>query len=234
MTEEERRAKNCEKSKRYREKHADDPKFKARVANTKRKWCAENKEKLRRQKRERYHTNPQAKAVAIASGLRWKENNPERWQEAQDAWRLAHKEEIKEYSRQYHKKKKLISETADRREKRLEKRRCYYKKNAKKVIAATKLYIATHSGFNAKNCASRRAQRNKSMPSWADRSAIAALYREAKRLTRETGIVHHVDHIIPLKHKLVCGLHVSANLQILPGVDNMKKSNRFSVDHVSP
>lgn len=39
----------------------------------------------------------------------------------------------------------------------------------------------------------------------------------------------HVDHIIPLKHDLVCGLHVVANLQIIPGSENLSKNNRFVV-----
>lgn len=70
-------------------------------------------------------------------------------------------------------------------------------------------------------------RRNMRMPPWANGAAIRAIYAEAKRLTRETGIQHHVDHIIPLQGERVTGLHVETNLQILTGSENSRKRNRF-------
>jgi hypothetical protein len=73
----------------------------------------------------------------------------------------------------------------------------------------------------------RQAAKIQRTPVWADTAAIEKFYLEARRLTEETGIRYHVDHIIPLNGKNVCGLHVENNLQVIPMVDNIRKSNRF-------
>lgn len=71
-----------------------------------------------------------------------------------------------------------------------------------------------------------RASKLRATPVWADKSAIEVIYSEARALTRETGILHHVDHIVPLVSKLVCGLHVPANLRAIPAKENHTKNNR--------
>lgn len=57
-----------------------------------------------------------------------------------------------------------------------------------------------------------------------DSEEIKAIYRAALRLEKETGIKHHVDHIIPLK---LGGKHEIANLQILTATENMRKGARL-------
>lgn len=61
-------------------------------------------------------------------------------------------------------------------------------------------------------------------PAWANRKAINRIYTRAKRM-RERGIEVHVDHIIPLNHPHICGLHVPANLRIMCSKQNRVKSN---------
>jgi hypothetical protein len=72
---------------------------------------------------------------------------------------------------------------------------------------------------NAKN--SSRFHRAKAQkPKWADMSKIREFYRNCPD-------GYHVDHIIPLRGETVSGLHVEENLQYLPALDNIKKSNLF-------
>lgn len=83
-----------------------------------------------------------------------------------------------------------------------------------------------HAGKWNAICATHWADKLSATPAWADADAISAAYEEAERLTVVTGKVHHVDHMVPLRSKLVCGLHVQDNLRPLLGADNIRKSNR--------
>lgn len=68
------------------------------------------------------------------------------------------------------------------------------------------------------------------MPAWANKFFIEEIYELARRRTEITGFPWHVDHIVPLKSELVCGLHVQSNLRVIPAVENHKKKNYFWPD----
>lgn len=78
--------------------------------------------------------------------------------------------------------------------------------------------------------AKRNSSKLHATPLWADFDAISQIYREASRIQLETGVKMHVDHIVPLQHPLVCGLHCVANLQILTATENIAKKNYWWPD----
>ena len=90
-------------------------------------------------------------------------------------------------------------------EKSASRAREQYRKNSKRIIASV---IA------------RDKRVRQATPPWADMKAIKAFYE-----ARPDGF--HVDHIVPLRGKNICGLHVLENLQYLPASENCSKGNRF-------
>lgn len=91
-------------------------------------------------------------------------------------------------------------------------------------------YLLANSDKVREYASKYRAQKIRATPPWLsekDREAIAAIYAEAVRLEKETRIPHEVDHIVPLRGDLVCGLHIPINLQILTKDENLKKSNQW-------
>lgn len=72
----------------------------------------------------------------------------------------------------------------------------------------------------------KRAAKLKAVPLWAKREKIKEIYALANQRTKETGVLHHVDHMYPLRSKWLCGLHIETNLQILTAEENTSKGNR--------
>jgi len=73
----------------------------------------------------------------------------------------------------------------------------------------------------------RRARERSQTPPWADAAATAAKYAEAERMTRQIGVVHSVEHCVPLAGGTVCGLHWHGNMEVRPLRDNLVKGTRW-------
>lgn len=105
----------------------------------------------------------------------------------------------------------------------------YRAENQEKI----KLGIAAWKKANRdKGCASaarRKANQLQATPAWANKAKIEEFYYTANMLGMHTGEHYHVDHIVPLKGRLVCGLHCEANLQILTRSENTSKGNRHVI-----
>ena len=63
-------------------------------------------------------------------------------------------------------------------------------------------------------------------PPWVDRYALLGVYLLAQEFI-DAGFSMHVDHIVPLQHPNVCGLHVPWNLRPCTAEGNTKKGNSF-------
>lgn len=125
---------------------------------------------------------------------------------------------IREWNRQSYERNK---------EQRLADARAWAAKNPERIRQIKAAWKARNPAQIRADRAWRRCMEGKACPEWADREAMRQVYQEARALRALTGITHHVDHIIPIRHKLVCGLHVANNLQILPATENMRKTNKF-------
>jgi 5-methylcytosine-specific restriction endonuclease McrA len=89
---------------------------------------------------------------------------------------------------------------------------CSRKKNLNHYLLNKKDYF--------EKSASRRATKLNATPIWVNRNQLKQVYEDCPEN-------YHVDHIIPLQGKNVCGLHVPWNLQYLTPKQNLSKGNRL-------
>jgi len=91
-------------------------------------------------------------------------------------------------------------------------------------------YRLSNPGKCTAQGAKKKAVLSNRMPKWVTKellAEIAEFYILAKELQWLSEEKLTVDHIIPLRGKTVCGLHVPWNLQILPISLNMAKRVTF-------
>lgn len=105
-----------------------------------------------------------------------------------------------------------------------------------RLVTAVSTWVAAEgrppraSWLDNMNNETSRAYWNKiywATPPWLTRK----MADEMKAIYQSAGPTEHVDHIVPLKNHLVCGLHVPWNLQVMDAKKNMQKSNTWWEHH---
>ena len=150
-------------------------------------------------------------------------------------YRAANKKRKSEVNKEWYERNKEVEQMKRRKWREENRETCrslcrrWYKDNKERKAKSAAAYRKEKPGMALARCRKYQAAKLQRTPPWSDMSAIAEFYVEAKRLEELTGIQFHVDHIVPLQGELVSGLHVPANLQLLPAHENLSKSNSFEV-----
>lgn len=117
-----------------------------------------------------------------------------------------HKEKQKVYSKQYRiKNKEKVNKTISE----------WSKNNPEKRLATALKY---------------KYNKAKATPKW-DNDLTAFITIEAADIAKKREKLFkykwHIDHIVPLQGKNVCGLHVWNNLRVIPAKENQSKGNKY-------
>lgn len=113
------------------------------------------------------------------------------------------------------------------RQRKAEYNATYYVKNQEAERLRYRSWVAVSRFKKNALISKRRAVKANATVSWANQTKIVDVYELAAQLSQETGVLHQVDHIIPLQSKKVCGLHWEGNLRVITKEENLKKGNRL-------
>lgn len=103
----------------------------------------------------------------------------------------------------------------------------WWANNQKKAYQYAREFYARNPGRVHSWNAARRRHIKKATPVWSDLKSIEALYEKAASLSKETGVRYAVDHIVPLRSTVVCGLHVPSNVRVITASENSRKRNKL-------
>ena len=153
---------------------------------------------------------------------------------------LVCKDCTKERQRRYHQRT---------RDKRLEAQKKYYSNNKDYFSAKNKKYrdengeslreynrqyskehYQKNKDYYIRKSRVRDGIKREATPDWLSdphRAHIRRTYKLRDIISDATGIEYHVDHIVPLRGKNVCGLHVPWNLRVITAEENLSKSNQL-------
>jgi hypothetical protein len=132
--------------------------------------------------------------------------------------------------------------TYNKREEVKDRKNAWYEANKEQVIQAAatrplevkrvyqKAWKERNTIWVRADTKARRRKHREATPPWLSReqkAQIRELYKIAITMTKTTGEQYVVDHIVPLRSDVVCGLHVPWNLRVIPRQENLLKSNKL-------
>jgi hypothetical protein len=184
-----------------------------------------NKEMIKQKNRAHYHANKEAKSIQKKE---YYQKHKEHLIAKNSAYYFANKEARKEINDLRHQRYREENKETVKQSKAK-----WREKNREQDNFRSKLWRQANPAKCRAYVRNRQAAQLQRTPKWltaADFKAIEAFYWEAKSKEIETGVSHHVDHIIPLRGRTVSGLHVPSNLQVIRAEDNVRKGNRYGAE----
>ena len=132
--------------------------------------------------------------------------------------------------------------TYNKREEVKDRKNAWYEANKEQVIQAAatrplevkrvyqKAWKERNTVWVRADTKARRRKHREATPPWLSReqkAQIRELYKIAITMTKTTGEQYVIDHIVPLRSDVVCGLHVPWNLRVITQEQNLLKSNKL-------
>lgn len=176
-----------------------------KVKAYKAEWASKNSERLKLAKQKYYVDNKQK--INDACAMRRK-LNPERCREEEQAKYQKNRDTILKRNKDYRVKNKDRIRFVNR---------AHYKANRHKYYESARKRTAAHL---------------QATPAWYgefDEFVIKEAFELCDSRGEATGIVWHVDHMIPLQAVEACGLHCAANVQVIPAFINCGKRHRMEL-----
>jgi hypothetical protein len=173
-----------------------------------------------------YKNNRRCKDCIRISLSKWRAENPEK----RKAQRIREYEKdgdkYRAYSQEY--RKAYPEKTREAGKRWDEANRDYIREKRRERYALDEEFRNLLKSHNS----ARHKRLRTSMPKWVTRDILRPIFLEAIMRTEDTGIQHHVDHILPLKGENFSGLTVPWNLRVVPYTENCKKSDKLVEDIV--
>lgn len=175
------------------------------------RYQSKNRDKIAEKARER-RKNPDVKSKEAAATARYYADNSER---------------IKQNAKERRKNNLLSEEKKAEAKARATAWNAKNKERRREIMRASR--VRNPAPMNAIT-AKRRSMKLQATPEWANEFFVKEAYSLAKLRESIVGGKWHVDHVVPLKSKIVCGLHCEQNLNVIPATVNVRKNNRYWPD----